>query len=377
MSDDQGQNLLEPGSTPHENQQFVVFLTAVIRAVDLHGDLLRASVAHAGNDHRLGANEAPPAIISIFLGEALTEVVESLAAGSTPVSREKAKMSLGVTTLPPLPKDLTDRNRTSPFAFTGNKFEFRAVGSSQSVALPNVTLNTIVAESLEYLATEIERRAKGGNLNAAVQDTVGETLRKHKRILFGGNNYSEEWQIEAERRGLPNLRNTVDALAVLANDANIALFEKYGVYNRREAEARYTIAHEAYTKAIAIEAQSASGIASTAILPAAVEHQRRLAEAVNATRAAIASLDLAAEETSLKEVSALIGRLKSAIESLQDAAEKADKHHNGSLADHARVYRDTVVPAIAKVREIVDRLETVVDDDLWPLPKYREMLFLH
>ncbi len=376
LADDAGNNLLEPGSTPHANLQFMIFLTAVIRAVDLHGDLLRASVAHAGNDHRLGANEAPPAIISIFLGEALTDVVNSLADGTTPAARDASasRMSLGVMTLPPLPKDLTDRNRTSPFAFTGNKFEFRAVGSSQSIALPNITLNTIVAESLDFLATEIERRRRGDDVTPVIQEVLAETLRGHRRILFGGNNYSEEWQAEAERRGLPNHRNTVDALAVLGRDDNMAIFAQYGVFSRRESQARARIACEAYVKAIAIEAQSASGIAATAILPVAVKHERRLAEAILATRQAVQGADLAAQETALREVASLICRLRGAVETLQDAAEKAEKAH-GEPLDHARLFRDTVVPAIAKVREIGDRLETIVDDDLWPLPKYREMLF--
>ena len=371
MATNHGENLLDPGKTPGQNMRFIVFLTAVLRAVDLHADLLRVSVAHAGNDHRLGANEAPPAIISAYLGEQLADVVNSLIAGTSKGDTPRAStMKLGVTTLPPLPRDATDRNRTSPFAFTGNKFEFRAVGSSQSIATPNIVLNTIAADSLAFLADEIEKRAKGVGLEVAVQQTVQETLKKHARVIFNGNGYSQEWQQEAERRGLLNLRNTVDAISHWSTEKNRALFEAFGVLTRKEVESRGHIMEEAYCKAIAIEAQSMLGLASTHVLPAAFSYQQRVAASVSAVRAAQSTADVRPQEKLLQTLAGRIGALIGAIETLQDAFEKAEK-------EHAPFYRDRVVPALAKVREGCDQLEVLVDDDLWPLPKYREMLFIH
>ena len=371
MATDRGENLLEPGKTPGQNMRFVVFLTAVIRAVDMHQDLLRVSVAHAGNDHRLGANEAPPAIISIYLGEQLADVVTDLISGTAKADGHKAQhMKLGATTLPPLPRDATDRNRTSPFAFTGNKFEFRAVGASQSIANPNIVLNTIAADSLAYLADEIDKRSKTVNLESAVQQVVQETLKKHFRIVFNGNGYSQEWQQEAERRGLLNLRNTVDALAHWSTDKNKTLFEAHGVLTKKEVESRGHIMEEAYCKAIAIEAQSLLGIATTHVLPAAIMFQEHVAQALSAAKSAVAGLDLAAQEKLLRSVSDGISRMIAASDTLRDAFEKSEK-------EHGPFYRDKVVPAMQKVRECSDLLETLVDDDLWPLPKYREILFIH
>ena len=372
MATNRGENLLEPGKTPGQNMRFVVFLTAVIRAVDMHADLLRTSIAHAGNDHRLGANEAPPAIISIYLGEQLADVVQGLIAGTSKNDgpRSSQTMKLGVTTLPTLPRDATDRNRTSPFAFTGNKFEFRAVGSSQSIANPNIVLNTIAADALSYLADEIEKRAKTSTLEAAAQQVVQETLKKHFRIVFNGNGYSAEWHQEAEKRGLLNLRNTVDAIPHWSSEKNKALFEAHGVLTKKEVESRGHIMEESYCKAIAIEAQSMLGLASTHVLPAALAYQERVGNALAAVRGMPNAVDLRAQEKLLATVATRIGTLMGALDALQDAFDKAEK-------EHGVFYRDRVVPAIAKCRECSDALETVVDDNLWPLPKYREMLFIH
>jgi glutamine synthetase len=373
---DRGDNLLEPGKTPAQNMRFMVFLTAIIRAVDVHADLLRTSIAHPGNDHRLGANEAPPAIISIYLGEQLSEIVESLVAGTTPAGdRRKSTMTLGVTTLPPLPRDATDRNRTSPFAFTGNKFEFRAVGSSQSIATPNIALNTIAAESIKFMADEIEKGRKSGSLEAAVQHVVQATLKKHQRIIFNGNGYSAEWHQEAEKRGLPNMKNTVDAIPHFASEKNIALFETFNVLSKREVESRSHIMYESYCKAIAIEAQSCLGLAQTAVLPAALKFQERLATNLTAIRSFNVGADRAQEKL-LKTVTERVNALVTSIEGLQEASDRAEAHHAG-LKQHALVFRDQVIPAMQKVREASDALELVVDDGLWPLPKYREMLFIH
>jgi glutamine synthetase len=377
LATDKGDNLLEPGRTPSENLRFMVFLTAVIRAVDTHADLLRTSIAHAGNDHRLGANEAPPAIISIYLGEQLTEIIDNLVAGTTPAGgdRRKTTMTLGVTTLPPLPRDATDRNRTSPFAFTGNKFEFRAVGSGQSIATPNIALNTIAAESLKFMADEIEKARKSAGLEAAVQQIVQATLKKHQRILFNGNNYSTQWHQEAERRGLPNLRNTVDAIPHFSSEKNVALFETFNVLSRREVESRSHIMYESYCKAIAIEAQSALGLSQTAVLPAALKFQESLATNLGALRSFSVGPERAQEKL-LKTVTDRVNALIHSIEGLQEAFDRSEAHHDG-LKEHALMCRDQVIPAMQKVRDACDALELVVDDHLWPLPKYREMLFIH
>ncbi len=376
MATDTGDNLLDPGQTPRENMRFVVFLSAVIRAVDQHADLLRVSIAHAGNDHRLGANEAPPAIMSIYLGEQLSEVVDSLvagAAGGRGGDRQKESMRLGVTTLPPLPKDATDRNRTSPFAFTGNKFEFRAVGSSQAIAFPNAVLNSIVADSLATLADQIEKLKGQKGLEAAVQEVVQQTLKQHQRVIFNGNGYSAEWHAEAERRGLPNFRNAVDAIGQHGNPKNVQLFERLGVLTQRETESRTNIMFEHYCKAIAIEAQSALSIGRTMVLPAAQTQLGNVAQSVAAARAC--GLKVERQERRLQQTAALVEQLVGAIEDLQAQFEHAE-HHAGSPKEHAVTYRDKVVPAVVKIREAVDGLESMVADDLWPLPKYREMLFV-
>jgi len=373
MSTDAGENLLEPGSTPADNMRFMVVLAAIVRAVDLHADLLRCLVAGAGNDHRLGANEAPPAIISVYLGEQLSEIVESLIAGTGGRSERRTDtMQLGVTVLPPLPRDATDRNRTSPFAFTGNKFEFRAVGSSQAVARPNAVINTIIADSLAHMADEIDR-ANGSGLEAAVSEVVAATFRQHHRVVFNGNGYSEEWHKEAKNRGLPNLVSAVEAIGTFCDEKNIAIFEKFGVLTDKEAESRMNIQYEAYNNAIAIEAQSLLSMARTVVMPAAQKHLGNVAAAVAAAKAQGLTVD--SQQRRLETMVQLIEQL---VERADDLGAKFDyaERHQALPADHARIYHDQVFLAMTQVREAVDGLETMVDDTLWPLPKYREMLFL-
>ncbi len=374
MATDTGENLLEPGKSPAENMRFVVVLAAVMRAVDTHADLLRATIAHAGNDHRLGANEAPPAIVSIYLGEQLTEVVENLIAGTARSGeRKKDTMRLGVGVLPALPRDATDRNRTSPFAFTGNKFEFRAVGSTQATAKPNAVLNTIVADSLAYLTDAIGKLAPQKGLEAAIAEVVTEVFKKHQRIVFNGNGYSAEWHQEAERRGLPNFRNAVDAIANFGSRKNVELLERFGVLSAKETESRMNIMFEGYSKAIAIEAQSALSLARTIILPAAQKSLTMVAQAVAAAKSA--GVAIKAQEKRLFDMAARTESLIEAIDHLAKVFDHAEQHA-GSPHEHAKTYRDDVVPAMMRVREHADVLETMVDDSLWQLPKYREMLFL-
>ena len=387
MADSDGNNLLEPGTTPRDNAQFLAFLAAVIRAVNTHATLLRAAVAVAGNDHRLGANEAPPAIISIFLGSQLSEIVENLIAGTKTTGTHGGTLEVGVTTLPVLPKDATDRNRTSPFAFTGNKFEFRAVGSSQSISGASIVLNTIVAESIDFIATRLEKDVKAGKeLNAALQALLKEVLAENKGVLYDGDNYTQEWLEEATRRGLPNLKSAVDALPALIAPAARQLFTKYGVFTERELDSRCTIMLENYVKAINIEAQLTEQIARTMILPAAMKYQTQIAAALIATRQALGALvgvggactasNLDPQEALLSEVTGHIGTLKEAIDAL--AALEPDAHEEGDeLMAHAHFFHDQVVPAMLAVRTSADALEALVDDDLWVLPKYREMLFIY
>ena len=363
-------NLLEPGETPHANMQFLVFCAAVIRAVHLHGDLLRSVVAASGNDHRLGANEAPPAIISIFLGDQLSDVFEQIEKGKATSSKLSGTLSVGVDTLPPLPKHAGDRNRTSPFAFTGNKFEFRAVGSSQSIAGPLVALNTIVAESLDYIATELEK-ATGGDaskLNAAIETLLQQIIAKHKAVIFNGNGYSAEWQEEAKRRGLPNLKATPEALDVLVTPTNIALFEKYGVLSEREMRSRYEIYLERYCKDINAEANSAVQIAKTMILPAGYRYQGELVD----TASKLKSLGQTVHMGTLDKLTKLVGTFEQRIESLENAL----AHTGHDLRGEVTHFHDDVIPAMLALRETADQIEMILPDDLWPLPTYREMLFI-
>ncbi|GMV95703.1 MAG: glutamine synthetase III [Phycisphaerae bacterium] len=367
-------NLLDPGKDPHENMQFLVFCVAVVRAVYKWAKLLRISVAHAHNDHRLGANEAPPAIISVFLGDMLTDIFDQLEQGGAKTSKQGGTLSVGVDTLPPLPKDAGDRNRTSPFAFTGNKFEFRAVGSSQSIAGPLVALNTIMAESLDYMATELEKATGGRNdpgvLIAAVQKLLQKTVKECKPVIFNGDNYSKEWHEEAERRGLPNYRNTVDALVHLLDKDIIELFSKYQVLSEREVHSRYEIYMERYCKDVNTESLLALSMARQMILPAAYRYQGELASTAAALKQAGKSTD---HLGSLDRMNQLVNQLERRIADLEAAI---NHHPEGDVLAHAKHYRDEVIPAMAELRKVADELENTIADDLWPLPTYREMLFI-
>ncbi len=364
-------NLLEPGDTPHENMQFLTVCAAVIRAVHKYSKLLRLVIAHSGNDHRLGANEAPPAIISIFLGDMLTGIFESLEKGKVKGPKGQGYLNVGVESLPPLPKDYGDRNRTSPFAFTGNKFEFRAVGSGQSIAGPLVALNTIVAESLDEVAADLEKRTKGDpkKLSAAVQEVIAEIYKEHKAVVFNGDNYSEKWHKEAEKRGLPNLRNTVDALAELPNKQHADVFEKFNVLTGRELHSRYEIYMERYCKDINTEGLVCLQMAKQMILPTAYRYQGELAT----TAGAMKSAGVKGDTKSLEKVTGLVGELEVAIGKLENAV---GHELTGDVLSHAKHYRDDVVPAMVETRRVSDALEQIIADDLWPLPKYTEMLFI-
>jgi glutamine synthetase len=373
MADDLGNNLLKPGDTPHANAQFLVFLAAVLRAVARHGDLLRVAVATAANDHRLGANEAPPAIISVFLGDMLQDIVDQIEKGGATSTKTGGTMQIGVSVLPTLPRDAGDRNRTSPFAFTGNKFEYRAVGSSQSIAGPNLVLNTIVAESLDGLATQLETAVKAGkDLNAEIQALLPRIIAESKDVIYNGDNYVEAWQVEAEARGLPNRRNAVDSLPDLTAPKSIEVFGKYGVFSERELHARYEILLENYKKTIAIEAQLTLQMAQRMILPAALRYQAQVAQAITALKAAGANVPKV-QTALLHELVETIEELQTGIDRLSDVIED---HPEGDTLSHARYARDTIIPAMGDVRAAGDKLETLVADDLWPLPTYQEMLFI-
>ncbi len=372
IGDDLGNNLLSPGDTPHDNMQFLFFCTAVIRAVDVWQGLLRYSIAHAGNDHRLGANEAPPAILSIFLGDMLTDIFEQVEkAGEAKSTKSGGVLDMGVGALPQLPRDAGDRNRTSPFAFTGNKFEFRAVGSTQNVALPGTCLNVAVCESLDTLATELEGRlAKGETLENAVKAILKATIKKHKRIIFNGNGYSNEWQKEAGKRGLLNLKNTVDAMPQIVNPAVAKAFEKYKVLTAAELHARYEISLETYNKTINIEAQLMVLMANRYILPAALDYMTCVGQSVAAARAGGVPT-----REGKKHLSVLV-KLVDAFKAQTNKLEAAAAHGGGSADKHAKYMRDTVVPAMVKLRDLGDQLELIVPHQTWPLPTYREMLFV-
>jgi glutamine synthetase len=363
-------NLLLPGDTPHENAQFLVFCAAVIRAVHRYGGLLRASVASASNDHRLGANEAPPAIISIFLGDQLADVFDQVAKGGATSSKEKGTLMIGVDTLPVLPTDPGDRNRTSPFAFTGNRFEFRAPGSMQSVAGPMVTLNTIMAEALDHIATWLETAvADGTEFNAAVQKLLEEIITDHGAVVFNGDGYSPDWQVEAAARGLPNLRTTLDALPELISESAMELFSRYEVFSHREMHSRYEIGLEHYALSIGVEARLTCEIGTTVVLPAAVRHQTEIAVNLGALTAAGVEADTAP----LAEVTGPLTALRTALAGLRTAL-AADAGE--TALEEARYAQDALLPAMAAVRAAADVLEGLVADDLWPLPTYQEMLFV-
>ena len=369
MATDDGINLLDSGSTPHENEVFLVFFCAVIRAVDKFAQLLRASVATAGNDHRLGAHEAPPAIVSIFLGDQLTDILEQLARGGARTSKRSGALKLGVSTLPPLPTDSTDRNRTSPFAFTGNKFEFRMVGSSHSTAGSNFVLNTIVADVLEEIADELEGAR---DVNAKAQKILQRYAKEHGRIIFNGDNYSEEWVQEAQRRGLPNIRSTVESLLTIVKPQHVAVFKRHRVLSKGELHARTEVLLEAYAKQINIEAKTMLQMVKRQILPAAVRYAGALAESKSSVEAAGAAC--AAQGEMLADVCSLVDRLKTEAQALEETVGKAASLEN--VKQCAKASSRDVVPAMDALRETADQLEEVVDAELWPLPTYGEMLFL-
>lgn len=366
---DEGKNLLDSGNTPLDNAQFLVFVCAVIKAVDEYADLLRFSVASAGNDHRFGSNEAPPTIVSIYLGEELTNVFEQIETGIVKENGNSRTLDIGVLTLPVLPKDSTDRNRTSPFAFTGNKFEFRMVGSSQSIATPNFVLNTIVADALNQIADRLE---KAGDFNTEVYNVVRDIIKKHKRIIFNGNNYSEEWVTEAERRGLPNLKTTVDAIPALIAEKNIKLFERTGVLTRAELYSRYEIQLENYIKTIRIEALTMAEMVSRQILPAALNYIRRVADTVSALNSAGA--DSRPTKKILDKLVVLTSSLRIDADALNDSIETLDKMTGETLLK-ARAYKEMVIPIMEDLRKDADKLEGMMDASLWPFPTYGDLLF--
>jgi glutamine synthetase len=363
-------SLLVPGDTPHENAQFLVFCAAVIRAVHKFSGLLRVSVASATNDHRLGANEAPPAIISIFLGEQLADVFEQIAKGAATSSKGKGTMLIGVDTLPHLPTDPGDRNRTSPFAFTGNRFEFRAPGSGQTVAVPLIVLNSIMADSLDFMATKLEKAVEDGeDFDKAVQTLLTEIITEHGDVVYNGDGYSEKWQIEAAERGLPNLKTTLDAIPELVKPEAVELFEKYGVFNERELHSRYEVQLEQYALTVAVEAKLALEIGSTIILPAAIRYQTELAQNVAALKAA----GVEPSTLALQSTSAPIVDLEEGLATLKAAL---SDHSAESALDEAKHAQHELLPAMEAVRTAADALEAVVADDLWPLPTYQEMLYI-
>ena len=369
LTTDDGKNLLEPGKTPHENIQFLLVLTCILKAVDTHADLLRESAADPGNDHRLGANEAPPAIISVFLGEQLEDVLEQLiSTGEATHSLKGGKLQTGVDTLPDLAKDATDRNRTSPFAFTGNKFEFRMVGSRDSIAGPNVVLNTIVAEAFSEACDVLE---KADNFDEAVHDLIKKYATEHQKVVFDGNGYSDAWVEEAERRGLPNIRSMVEAIPALTTDKAINMFEKFKVFTKAELESRAEIKFESYAKAINIEARTMIDMASKQIIPAIIKYTKELADTVVAVKEAGADASVQAEL--LTEVSGLLAESKKALEALKVVTDQAAAMEEGE--DQARFYHFDVVPAMEALRAPVDKLEMIVDKEAWPMPSYGDLIF--
>ena len=366
LATDTGVNLLDPGTTPHDNAQFMVFLCALLEAVDKHADIMRATCASSGNDHRLGANEAPPAIISVFLGHELTDVLERLAKGQKAATRAATFLNIGVDTLPELPKDNSDRNRTSPFAFTGNKFEFRMLGSSQSISGPNVALNTIVADTLEGIADRLEKAGKGRN--AEIAAIVKETWRKHGRVIFNGNNYATEWVKEADKRGLPNVGSAVDALEAFITPKAVKLFEKHKVLSKMELHSRYEIYLEQYSKHIHIEAQTAVQMARRQFIPAAIRFMTELGASIQAT-----GKHGVVQRRLLAEVGELLASAEKNVNALDSETRKAQSI--GDVPKQAAVFRDKVVAALGRLREDVDQLECILPRDLWPVPTYSDLLF--
>lgn len=373
LVDDKGDNLFSPSKNPQNNKQFLLFLTATIRSLDKYAGLIRSSVAFAGNDHRLGGNEAPPAIMSAYLGDDLNALVKSLAKGDTPEEITPEMIDAGTAAIVQLPKDTSDRNRTSPFAFTGNKFEFRALGSSQHVSGPVYTLNTAMAESLDYLADHITvKMENGAGVDEAINAVLHETLKQHERIIFNGDNYSKEWEKEAERRGLVNLKSLPEAAVYKVSDEAVSLFEKYNVLSRNESISRYNIKLETYISKLIIEFKSTLDIAKTMILPAAIKYQGQLADSI-AKADAVLHMEMVGQKDALRTLTVAIEGLIKSCRRLEDDMTKAPEE---DLLKHAEYYRQEMIPAMDQIRGYADILETMVDDVLWPLPKYREMLFL-
>ena len=366
-----GKNLLSPGKTPYDNKQFLLFLSAVIAAVDDNAALLRMSASNPGNDHRLGANEAPPAIISIFLGEQLEDIVEQILQNGTATHSNKGeRMDIGVHTIPPIKKDATDRNRTSPFAFTGNKFEFRMVASSMSIAGANTVLNATVADVLQSMADRME---KADDLDKTVDEIIYETLKEHQKVIFNGNGYSDEWIAEAEKRGLPNVKTMVDATASLLYPKTIEMFERQHVYTKTELESRAEINYEAYAKAINIEAKTMIHMASKEYIPAIISYVTSLGDSINSISAACAEADLSVQKDLLTTCSSLLAKAQTALYALKDADKKANAMEEGK--EQAEFFRDTVFTAMAELRAPIDELEMIVDKEYWPVPSYGDMLF--
>ena len=370
MSTDDGKNLLEPGKSPEANEQFLLFLVAVIRAVDEYAPLLRMSAANAGNDHRLGANEAPPAIISMFLGEQLTSILEQIENGTELATSLNEKLRIGVSTLPALPKDATDRNRTSPFAFTGNKFEFRMCPSSGSIAGPNFVLNTIVAEVLSDFATRLENCS---DVDEEVNAIIVETVKAHKRIIFNGNGYSNEWIEEAERRGLPNIKTTVESIRCLIDEKNIEVFEKHHILTREEVHSRYEIALENYAKMVNIEALTMLEMTRRSFIPAAVKYSAEIAKSINEIKATGLNVEVTTSARLLESVCDLTNAISAKVELLDAAVAKAEGISESY--EQAYAYRFDVFEAMNNLRKDVDQLEVIVGKDYWPVPTYSELLF--
>ena len=371
ITTDDGINLLDPGKTPHDNVQFLLVLTCMLKAIDEHASLLRAAAADVGNDHRLGANEAPPAILSIYLGDQLGDVLNQLiSTGTATHSLKGEKLETGVKTIPDFMKDATDRNRTSPFAFTGNKFEFRMVGSQDSVAQANIVLNTIVAEAFSDACDVLE---KADNFDLAVHDLIKDYAVEHQRIVFNGNGYSDEWVAEAERRGLPNIKSMVDAIPAYVAPESVAAFEKFGVFTKTELESRAEIEYETYAKTINIEAKAMIDIAGKQIIPAVIKYVTSLAQSVSAVKGAVADADVSVQTELLTETSALLSDAKVALAKLIDETDKAGAMEEGR--DQAVYYRDVIKTAMDELRAPVDKLEMIVDKEMWPMPSYGDLIF--
>lgn len=367
---DTGINLLDPGKKPHENTKFLLFLSAVIKAVDENAELLRLSASNPGNDHRLGANEAPPAIISIFLGEQLEDIIEQIVKGDVSSSIQSSQLDTGVHVLPVLKKDATDRNRTSPFAFTGNKFEFRMLGSSLSIAGPNFTLNTIVADVLQDFADELE---KADDFDSAVNDLIKRTVTEHQKVIFNGDGYSDDWIAEAEKRGLPNIKSMVEAIPYLVSDKTVQVFERQNVLTKAELESRAEINYETYSKTINIEAKTMIDMAGKQYIPAVIQYVTSLADSINSVTAACASVDTSVQTELLTKCSSLLAKAQKALAQLEKVTAEAAAKEEGQ--EQAVYFKDVVFPAMDALRRPIDELEMIVDQDFWPVPTYSDLLF--